>query len=136
MIWPQHRTYRKRPRGISSSGPTRTSVETHPFIGHDSKNASAPKCFGVSLSLDFQDIQRQQNDLANANQTSRLRQRMAAPCCSIYPPCSPPSSGMHDGLPRPLSKCIIEFLPMVQCEVISCEGLAPIFVYSLQNLPN
>ena len=51
-------TYSEGSRGISGCGPTRATIETHSFIGHDSKDASASKRFGIRLALDFEYVQR------------------------------------------------------------------------------
>lgn len=51
-------TYSEGSGGISGCGPTRATVETHSLIGHDSKDASASKCFGIRLTLDFEYVQR------------------------------------------------------------------------------
>lgn len=51
-------TYSEGSRGISGCGPTGATIETHSFIGHDSKDASTSKCFRIRLALYFEYVQR------------------------------------------------------------------------------
>lgn len=61
-------TYREGTRGVTGSCPAGTSVETHALVGDNFKQATATEGLRVCLTLDLQDIQREQDDLSDTNQ--------------------------------------------------------------------
>lgn len=62
-------TYSERARGITGGSPAGTAVKTHTLIRDDLEQATATEGLGVGLTLNLQDIQREQDDLANTDQT-------------------------------------------------------------------
>lgn len=62
-------TYCKRSRGISSSRPACASVKTHAFVGHYPEDAPSSERFGICLPLNFEDVEREKDDLSNTDKT-------------------------------------------------------------------
>lgn len=62
-------TYSKRAGGVTGSSPTSAAVKAHTLIGDDLEQATATEGLRVGLTLNLQDIQRKQDDLANTDQT-------------------------------------------------------------------
>lgn len=60
-------TNSKWSRGISGSSPLPSSVETETLISHNPDHTSSSECFWVCLSLDLQDIKREEDDLSNTD---------------------------------------------------------------------
>lgn len=77
--------YSEGARGVTGGSPASTTVQTHTLIGNNLEKATATEGFGVSLTLNLKNIQREQNDLSNADQTksSRVRCILAASCSII-----------------------------------------------------
>lgn len=78
-------TYGERARGIASSRPTPATIETETLVTDNLENATALKGLGVRLALDLQDIERQEDNLADADQTrgsSSAVPAIAAKTCS------------------------------------------------------
>ena len=69
------RAYSEGARGVTGGGPASTTVKTHALIGNNLEQATATEGLGVSLALDLKNIEREQNDLSNADQTRRFRVR-------------------------------------------------------------
>lgn len=67
-------TYSEGSGGVTGSGPTGTTVQTHTLIGDDLEQTTAAEGLGVSLTLNLQDVQRKQDNLSNADQTSARSQ--------------------------------------------------------------
>lgn len=67
-------TYSEGSRGVTGSSPTGTTVQTHTLIGDDLEQTTAAEGLGVSLTLNLQDVQRKQDNLSNADQTSARSQ--------------------------------------------------------------
>ena len=59
--------YCKRPRRVSCCSPAPSSVEPKSFIRHDPEHSSSSKGVRVRLSLDLENVERQEDDLADAN---------------------------------------------------------------------
>lgn len=57
---------------VTGSGPTGTTVQTHTLILDNLEQTTAAEGLGVSLTLNFQDVQRQEDNLSNADQTSHI----------------------------------------------------------------
>lgn len=100
--------------GVSGSGPAPASVQTHTLLLDDLEEASALESLGVSLSLDLEDIEGQENNLSNTDQ------------------------GTGGGRQKSLSGLLAEGLLVGGApglgQVLVDEGLATVLVNSLQNL--
>jgi hypothetical protein len=107
-------TYRERPGGVAGGCPAPAAVQTEALVGDDPEQTTAPECVGVGLALDLEDVERQQDDLTNANQRT--------------------SSRVHDGLAVALAECLVEDVAVVPGEVVACEGLAAVLVDALEDL--
>lgn len=114
MLGVRDETYSERARRISRSCPTRATVEPHALVSHYAEDASSPERLWVCLPLYLQDVQREEHDLADADQR---------PCCSV-----------HHRLPRAFAECPVEVVAIMQRQVIPREGLTTVFVYSLEDL--
>lgn len=68
---PKHSTYCKGARTISGRSPASAAVEAHSLIRDNPENASTPEGFGICLALDFENIEGKEDNLSNANQTSK-----------------------------------------------------------------
>lgn len=62
-------TYSERSGSVTGGCPAGTPVQTHTLIGDNLEEATAAEGLGVRLTLNLQDIQRQQDDLTNTDQT-------------------------------------------------------------------
>lgn len=69
------RAYSEGARGVTGGSPASTTVQTHTLIGNNLEKATATEGLGVSLALNLKNIEREQNDLSNADQTKRFRVR-------------------------------------------------------------
>jgi len=127
-------TYSERAGGITGGRPAGTPVKTHTLIRDDLEEATATEGLGVGLTLNLQDIQREQDDLANTNQTGMS---VSLSRLSIMNPgmlFSPASSGVHDGLSSSLAKSLVEIGAVVLSQVVPSEGLATVLVNALKDL--
>lgn len=66
---PSVRTYSERTRSVTSGGPAGTPVETHALIRNDLEETTATEGLGVCLTLNLQNVQREEDDLTNTDQT-------------------------------------------------------------------
>lgn len=66
----RERTYSERSGGVTGGSPASTAIETHTLIGDDLEEATATEGLGVGLTLDLQDVQREEDDLTDTNQTA------------------------------------------------------------------
>lgn len=55
--------------GVTGSGPTGTTVQTHTLVLDNLEQTTAAEGLGVSLTLNLQDVQREEDNLSNADQT-------------------------------------------------------------------
>lgn len=55
--------------GVTSRGPTGTTVQTHTLVLDNLEQTTAAEGLGVSLTLNLQDVQREEDNLSNADQT-------------------------------------------------------------------
>lgn len=136
--WTQHwgtLTYSERTGGVTGSSPTGTTVQTHTLIRDDLEQTTAAEGLGVSLTLNLQDVQREEDDLSNADQTSAYRQLPTRIfVVSVQRVVSPASSCVHDGLASSLSEGIIEGSTVVLGQVVAGEGLTTVLVDTLEDL--
>lgn len=58
----------ERTGSVTGSGPASTPVEAHTLIGDNLEQATATEGLGVCLTLDLQNIQREQNDFSDTDQ--------------------------------------------------------------------
>lgn len=65
------KTYRERTGSVPGSRPASTSVQAHTLIGDDLEQATATEGLGVRLTLDLQDIQREENNFSDTDDTSQ-----------------------------------------------------------------
>ncbi|KAI7506407.1 hypothetical protein KC367_g185 [Hortaea werneckii] len=99
---------------IACRRPAPSSVQAEALVANDSQDATATERLRVCLPLDLQHVQRQQDDLANADQTSGGR--------------------VHHGLAGTLAKGAVEGAAMVLGKVVAHEWLSSVLVYSLKHL--
>lgn len=63
-------TYRKGAGGISGGCPAPAPVQAEALIGDNLEYTASSEGLGVCLALDFENVEGQQDDLANADQTT------------------------------------------------------------------
>jgi hypothetical protein len=107
-------TYRKRSRRITGSRPAPAPVQPKSFITNDPHQSTAPEGLWVGLSLDLENVQRQQHNLTDSNDGA----------CSC----------VHNSLAVTLAKCAVEASAVVRCQILPDEGLAAELVHSLEDL--
>jgi len=107
-------TYRERPGGVTGCCPAPAAVQTEALVGDDPEQTTTPESLRVGLALDLEHVERQQDDLTNANQRT--------------------SSRVHDGLAVALAECLVEGVAVVSGEVVACEGLSAVLVDALEDL--
>nr|GFD60917.1 hypothetical protein [Tanacetum cinerariifolium] len=61
-------TYRKRTGRVAGGGPAPAAVQAKALVGDDPEQPTAPEGLGVGLALDLEHVERQQDNLANANE--------------------------------------------------------------------
>jgi hypothetical protein len=62
-------TYRERPGGVSRRCPAPATVQPEALVLDDLENAPATEGFRVGLALDLEDVEREEDDLADADKT-------------------------------------------------------------------
>lgn len=70
LTWRSGSSYSEGSRSISGSCPSPATVQAEALIGDDLEDTTAAESLGVGLSLDLQDVERQENNLTNADQTT------------------------------------------------------------------
>jgi hypothetical protein len=63
-------TYSERTGSVTGGGPAPTTVQTETLIGNNLEDTTATESLRVCLTLDLEDIERQENNLTNTNQTA------------------------------------------------------------------
>jgi hypothetical protein len=58
----------ERPRRIASGGPPRAAVQPHPLVGDDAEEATGAEGSGVGLAFDLEDVEGEEDDLADADE--------------------------------------------------------------------
>jgi hypothetical protein len=128
-------TYSERSGGVTSGSPTGTTVQPHTLIGDDLEQTTATEGLGVSLALNLQDVQRKQDNLSNADQTSAKSQNQPSILSqSVRGYISPASSCVHDSLASSLSEGIVEGGTVMLGEVVTGKGLTTVLVDTLEDL--
>lgn len=61
-------TDRERTRSVTGSCPASTPIETHALVRDNLEQATATEGLGVCLTLDLQNIQREQNNFSDTDQ--------------------------------------------------------------------
>ena len=57
----------ERAGGVAGGGPAGAAVEAHAFVGHDAEDAPAAEGVGVGLAFDFEDVEGEEDDFADAD---------------------------------------------------------------------
>ena len=125
------KAYSERTRGVTSGSPASTAVQTHALILDDLEETTATESFRVCLSLDLQDIKREEDNLSDADQTEF---RSAFEALHSQSTTVPSSSGVHNGLAISLAESIIEIVAPVLGQEIASEGLSSVLVDTLKDL--
>ena len=107
-------TYRERPRGVARRRPAPSPVQAEALVLNDLEHTAAAEGLGVGLALDLEHVEREEDDLADADKTARSR--------------------VHDGLARLLAEGALKVLAVVGVEVVARHGLATVLVHALQHL--
>lgn len=107
-------TYSEGTRSVTGSSPAPATVQTKALILDDLEETTATESLGVGLALDLEDVEREEDDLADADEGAG-------------------SSG-HDGLTRGLAEGVGEGLGVVGGQVVTDEGLAAVLVDTLEDL--
>ena len=107
-------TNSERTRRIPRRRPARAAIQSHPFIRHYSENPPPSEGFGIRLSFYFEHVEGEEDDFADADD--------AAGC------------GVHDGFAGAGAEGGVEGVAVVEGEVVAREGLAAVFVDSLEDL--
>lgn len=131
---PEMMAYSEGTGGVTGSGPTGTTVQTHTLILDNLEQTAAAEGLGVSLTLNLQDVQGKEDNFSNADQTSHI---ISLKCISPNGPSerlSPASSCVHDGLASSLSESIVESGTVVLSKVVTGKGLTTVLVNSLEDL--
>lgn len=104
----------ERTGSVTSGGPAPTSVETEALVGNDPHDTTATERLGVCLPLDLEDVEREENDLADTDKAT--------------------SGGVHDGLAVAGAEGAVEEAAVVLGQVIAHEGLTTVLVDTLEDL--
>jgi hypothetical protein len=64
-----HNTYRERTGSVTGSSPTPATVQAEALISHNLQNTAAAEGLGVCLTLDLENIEREEDNLADTDQT-------------------------------------------------------------------
>lgn len=107
-------TYCERTRGISRGRPAPATVQSEALVGDNLQYTSSAEGLGVCLALDLENVERQQDDLADADQTA--------------------GCGVQDSFARLLAKSRLEVRTVMLRQEVARNGLAAVLVYSLENL--
>jgi len=62
-------THSKGSRGIPCRSPAPAAIQTKPFIADDPENTAPSEGLWICLPLDLQDVEREQDNLADADET-------------------------------------------------------------------
>jgi hypothetical protein len=104
----------ERTRSVTGGSPAPTSVETEALVGNDPHDTTATERLGVCLPLDLENVEREQDNLTNANKRT--------------------SGGVHDGLAIAGAEGLVEEGAVVLGQVVAHEGLTTVLVDALQDL--
>ena len=99
-------------RRVTGGGPAGTAVEPHAFVCDNSEDAAAAEGFGVGLAFDFQDVEGEEDDFADADQAVQTRSASFGPNSRMRGK-TPSSSRVHDRLPVAFPKCSVELVSVV-----------------------
>lgn len=133
---PGRNTYSERSGSVTGGCPAGTPVQTHTLIGDNLDEATTAEGLGVRLTLNLQDVQRQQDDLTNTDQT-RVRDRSATWGYRVYfkeNDRSPASSGVHNSLAITLSEGVVKLVAVLLSQEVTGERLTTILVDTLEDL--
>ena len=119
---------------VTGGGPAGAAVEAHAFVGDDAEYATAAEGFGVGLAFDLEDVEGKEDDFADTDQTDVHVSAQSSIYCGSGKGAIPSSCGVHDSFARTFAERSVKLVAVVLCEVISCEWLTAIFVYSLEDL--
>lgn len=72
MIADLGEAYSEGARSVTGGSPASATVQTHTLIGNNLEQATATEGLGVSLALNLKNIEREQNNLSNADQTRKV----------------------------------------------------------------
>lgn len=108
------RTYSKRTGCVTGGSPAPSAVQTEALVGNDPEQSTSPERLRVGLTLDLEDVERQQDNLTNTDQRTSTR--------------------VHDGLAVALAECLVEEFAVVPREVVAGEGLSTVLVDALEDL--
>lgn len=106
--------YGERTRRVTGSGPAPATVKTEALIGDDLEETTATESLGVGLTLDLEDVEGEEDDLADADEGA--------------------GGGGHDSLAGGLAEGAREGLGVVGGQVVTDEGLAAVLVDTLEDL--
>jgi hypothetical protein len=104
----------ERTGSVTGGGPAPTSVETEALVGNNPHDTTATERLGVCLPLNLENVEREQDDLTNANKAT--------------------SGGVHDGLAVAGAEGAVEEAAVVLGQVVTHEGLTTVLVDALQDL--
>ena len=104
----------ERAGGVAGGGPAGAPVEAHAFVGHDAEDAAAAEGVGVGLAFDLQDVEGEEDDLADADQAVRIWSAWVGLSTDVLRD-TPSGSRMHDSLAVALSERSVELVPVMQC---------------------
>lgn len=104
----------ERTGSVTGGGPAPTSVQTEALVRNDPHDTTATERLGVCLPLDLENVEREQDDLADTNKTT--------------------SGSVHNGLAVAGAKGAVEEAAVVLGQVVAHEGLTTVLVDALQDL--
>lgn len=104
----------ERAGSVASGGPAPSSVQAEALIGDNPEETTATERLGVCLPLDLEHVEREQDDLTNADQAT--------------------SSCVHDGLAVAGAERAVEEAAVVLRQVVAHERLTTVLVNTLEDL--
>ena len=107
-------TYCERTRRVTRGCPAPSTVETESLISDDPEQSAASERLRVGLTLNLENIKRQQNNFTDTNQGT--------------------GAGVHDSLSIALAECLVEEVTVVPGKVVASKGLSTVLVDTLENL--
>lgn len=108
------KTYSKGTGGVAGSSPAPAAVQAETLVAHNADDTTATEGLGVRLALDLEDVERQQDNLTNADQTASRR--------------------VQNSLAGLGAEHVLEALAVVDGQVVTDHGLATVLVHTLQHL--
>ena len=124
-------TYSERTRSVTGSSPAPAAVETEALVLDDAQNTTTTESLRVGLTLDLENIEREDDNLTNTDQAIRCQPSLLHKLRTQY---SPAGGGVHNSLAGTLAESAVERVAVVLRQVVANEWLTTVLVHTLQDL--